>query len=175
MNLSRRFNSVFVLAALIVSSATTAWADEAKEKELLAVLRSDAPAAEKAITCKKLAIYGSSESVADLAKLLPDPQLASWARIALEVIPGEASDAALRKATESLEGRLLVGTINSIGVRKDANAVELLTARLQDKDADVAAAAAVALGHIGNAGATKSLQGSLASAPPAVRSAERGR
>ena len=171
MNLSRRFNSVAFLAALIVSCASTAWADEAKEKELLAVLRSDAPSAEKAITCKKLAIYGSSESVADLAKLLPDPQLASWARIALEAIPGEASDAALRKATESLEGRLLVGTINSIGVRKDANAVELLTARLQDKDADVAAAAAVALGYIGNAGATKSLQGSLASAPPAVRSA----
>ena len=109
--------------------------------------------------------------MADLAKLLPDAQLASWARIALEAIPGEASDAALRKAAESLEGRLLIGAINSIGVRKDANAVELLTARLQDKDADVAAAAAVALGHIGNAGATKSLQGSLASAPPAVRSA----
>ena len=171
MNFFRRLNSVAFLAALIISSASTARADEAIEKELLAVLRSDAPAAEKAITCKKLAIYGSSESVADLAKLLPDPQLASWARIALEVIPGEASDAALRKATESLEGRLLIGTINSIGVRKDANAVELLTARLQDKDADVAAAAAVALGHIGNAGATKSLQGSLAAALPTVRSA----
>lgn len=173
MNITRTFKFAFALAlaALFAVSAATARADEAKEKELLAVLRSDAPSAEKAITCKKLAIYGSSESVADLAKLLPDPQLASWARIALEAIPGEASDAALRKASESLEGRLLVGTINSIGVRRDANAVELLTARLQDKDADVAAAAAVALGHIGNAGATKSLQGSLASAPPTVRSA----
>ena len=35
-----------------------------KELELLAVLRSDAAPADKAIACKNLAIYGSSESVA---------------------------------------------------------------------------------------------------------------
>ncbi len=95
-----------------------------REKELLAVLRSDTPPADKAIACKQLAIYGSSEAVPDLAKLLSDPQLASWARIALEAIPGPKPDEALRKAAESLQGDLLVGTINSIGVRRDAGAVE---------------------------------------------------
>ena len=30
-----------------------------KSRKLIAVLRSNAPAAEKAITCKRLAIYGS--------------------------------------------------------------------------------------------------------------------
>lgn len=143
-----------------------------KEQELLAVLRSDAaPAAEKAIACKNLAIYGSSESVADLAKLLADPQLSSWARTALEVIPGEATDEALRKATVSLEGKLLVGTINSIGVRRDANAVETLTPRLQNADVEVASAAAVALGRIGNAAAAAALRKSLSAAPPNVRTA----
>ena len=141
------------------------------EKELIAILRSDAPKAEKALACKNLSVYGSKEAVADLAKLLGDEQLASWARTPLEAIPGEAADEALRKASESLKGKLLVGVINSIGVRRDADAVELLTGRLEDKDADVASAAAVALGRIGNAAAAKSLQPKLAGGPLAVRSA----
>ena len=90
-----------------------------KENELLAVLRSDASGGEKAIACKNLAIHGSSSAVPDLAKLLPDPRLSSWARIALEAIPGPAADEALRTAADSLEGRLLIGMINSIGVRRD--------------------------------------------------------
>ena len=142
-----------------------------KEQELLAVLRSDAPSADKAIACKNLAIYASSEAVADLAKLLPDPQLSSWARIALEAIPGEATDDALRAASDSLEGKLLVGTINSIGVRRDAKAVETLTPKLQNADVEVASAAAVALGRIGNAAAADSLRKSLAAAPANVRTA----
>jgi HEAT repeat protein len=175
---TRRFTCSFALfaalAALVVFSATSARADDAAkaaEQEHLAVLRSDKPAADKAMACKRLAIYGSSESVPDLAKLLFNPQLASSARIALEAIPGSAPDEALRSAAESLEGKLLVGTINSIGVRRDAGAVEGLAARLQDKDAEVASAAAVALGRIGNAAAANSLRGLLATAPIKIRSA----
>lgn len=142
-----------------------------KEKELIAVLRSDAPPQDKAIACKKLAIDGSSEAVGDLAKLLSDPQLASWSRIALEAIPGSASDEALRKASESLEGNLLVGVLNSIGVRRDAGSVEVLTKRLSDKDEEVASAAAIALGRIGNAASAKTLRAAMTSGPAKVRSA----
>lgn len=141
-----------------------------REPELIAILSGDAPAAEKAITCKKLAIYGSSAAVPELAKLLEDPQLASWSRIALEAIPGPEADEALRKATESLQGSLLVGVINSIGVRRDAGAVELLTAKLKDQDSGIATAAAVALGHVGNAAAGKALRQALASENAEVRS-----
>src|SRR5262245_51510029 len=81
------------------------------EPELLAILRSDAPKAEKAVACKNLAVYGSNAAVADLAKLLSDEQLASWARTPLEAIPGDAASEALRKASESLEGKLLVGVL----------------------------------------------------------------
>ena len=63
-----------------------------------------------------------------------------------------------------------MGTINSIGVRRDAAAVEALTTRLQDQDENVASAAAVALGRIGNDAAVKSLKNVLASATPNVRS-----
>ena len=178
MNKTQQFTrSAVLLITLIAVAAPSARAFDGpdtspeKEKELLAVLRSDAPASEKAIACKNLAIYGSAAAVADLAKLLPDPQLSSWARISLEAIPDEAADQALLDASESLEGKLLVGMINSIGFRENAKAVGSLTAKLQNADADVAAAAAVALGHIGNAAATKSLRAALDTAPADVRSA----
>ena len=171
------FRSAVLLIALIAASADSARALDGpnaspeKENELLVVLGSEASPAEKAIACKNLAIHGSAKAVPELAKLLPNPQLSSWARIALEAIPGEASDEALRQAADSLEGRLLVGMINSIGFRRDAKAVDSLTSKLQDADAEVASAAAVALGHIGNPAATKSLRTALATAPANVRSA----
>ncbi|MGD9853454.1 MAG: HEAT repeat domain-containing protein [Planctomycetaceae bacterium] len=176
MNTTRQFTrSVVFLAALMTVAALAAQAGDdslaASETELLAVLRSDAPPADKAIACKQLAIHGSSAAVPDLAQLLPDPQLSSWARIALEAIPGAAADAALRDAIGSLQGRLLIGTINSIGVRHDADAVDLLIARLQDSDSQVASAAAVALGRIGTADAAESLRQTLAVAPAVIRSA----
>ena len=174
MKLTHYIKSFVLLAVCITATSQAAEAIKAspeKEKELLAILRSEAAPGEKAIACKRLAIDGSREAVPELAKLLPNPQLSSWARTALEVIPGPEADEALRKAAATLEGRLLVGMINSIGVRRDANAVEPLTTRLQDKDAEVASAAAVALGRIGNAAAAKSLRSALASAPVPVRSA----
>jgi len=141
-----------------------------KERDLIAVLRSNTPKAKKADACKDLAVYGSTEAVPELAKLLSDEQLASWSRIALEAIPGAASDAALRKALDSLHGKLLVGVINSIGVRRDAAAVSPLIGHLRNQDADVASAAAAALGRIGNAPAAESLRQALAGAPVKVRS-----
>jgi HEAT repeat protein len=141
-----------------------------EEKRLLAVLQSDAPAAQKAISCKELAVYGSSDAVPELAKLLPNPQLSSWARIALEVIPGDPSDAALRTAAEAIQGQLLVGVINSIGVRRDAKAVPILIDRLNDDDLEVASAAAVALGRIADNDATEALQTALGTVPGELRS-----
>ena len=165
----------FIMAGLALLVAGTSWAGEnispKIEAEQLAILRSNAPPAEKALACKRLAIDGSNASVPDLAKLLSDRDLASWSRIALEAIPGSDADAALRKAAESLDGLLLVGVLNSIGVRRDAQAVDLLISKLEDKDPEVAAAAAVALGRVANEPATKALQARLGNATKHVRSA----
>ena len=177
MHMTQRFaRFVFVVTLMFTTASSVRAADgfkisQEKEKEQIAILRSDAPPGEKAIACKKLAIDGSSECVGDLAKLLTDPQLASWSRIALEAIPGAAPDEALRKSSESLEGNLLIGVLNSIGVRRDAGSVEVLTKRLSDKNEDVAAAAAVALGRVGNEAAVKVLRPGLANASAKVRSA----
>ena len=143
----------------------------AKERALISLLQSNAPPADKAAACKKLTVYGTKDAVPALAVLLYDPSLASWARIPLEAIPGSAPDAALRKAMGKLDGRLLVGTINSIGVRRDPKAVSGLIKHLHDNDPEVASAAAIALGRIGGSKAAKALRQSLTQAPTDVRSA----
>ena len=160
---------------LVLGAATVAFGADPvnpreKEQQLIAVLQTK-PAEEKAIACKQLAIYGSKKAVPELAKLLSDKRLSSWSRIALEAIPGPEADAALLQATDSLHGLLLVGTINSIGVRKNVHAVDKLASHLSDNDAGVASAAAVALGKIGNDAATSSLRKSLAGSNEKVRSA----
>ncbi len=170
--------SVVLLLAAVTTVQAGGWQMEGgrtpspkKEQDLISVLHSDAAKAKKADACKDLAVYGSEKAVPELGKLLADEQLASWARIALEAIPGPASDEALRKGVDSLKDKLLVGTINSIGVRRDAMAVKPLAGKLADQDAAVASAAAVALGHIGNADAAKALQPALASTSGKTRSA----
>ncbi|WP_197528964.1 HEAT repeat domain-containing protein [Aeoliella mucimassa] len=165
-----RLSACVALGMAVLLAASSAYAEKS-EAELLAKLNSDAPAAEKAVTCKYLAIYGTTESVPTLGKLLVDPELASWARIALEAIPGPEANKALRDATGLVEGRLLVGTINSIGVRRDAESTETLAALLKNSDDNVAAAAAVALGRIAGSDAAQALTPMIAAKSETVRSA----
>ena len=163
--------ALLIIAASAAAIAQNHPAGGSKELELIAVLKSDAAKGEKAITCKRLAIYGTDKSVPALAPLLADKELSSWARIALEAIPGPVASAALRDATGKVQGRLLVGVINSIAVRRDVRAVNALAGKLGDANPDVASAAAVALGHIGGKPAARALTKSLTDAPGGVRSA----
>ena len=136
-----------------------------RESELLAVLKSSSSEKDKADACLELARIGTKDSVAPLAALLADEKLAHMARYALEPIPDRAVDDALRDALGKLKGRPLVGVIGSIGVRRDVKAVDLLSKRLKDPDADVVQAAARALGSLGTAAAVKSLEDALAGTP----------
>ncbi len=173
MNITSITSSRF--AALVATIATISFAGFARaeapatEKDLIAILKSDAPPGEKGVACKKLAIWGTKESVPALAPLLANEQLSSWARIGLQNIPGPEADAALRDAMGKLQGRLLIGMINSISERHDAKAVPGLIGKLSDADAGVASAAAVALGNIGGDEAVNALQSKLAGAPAGVR------
>ncbi len=162
--------SGLVLASIFALGSDVARADRDTEQQLIETLRANSKP-DKAIACKKLAIYGTKTAVPELAKLLSDEQLASWARIALEAIPDPAVDDALREAAKTLKGKLLVGAINSIGVRRSASAVNELTLHLKGNDSDVAAAAAVALGHIGDAASIKALRAELTASTGPVREA----
>ncbi len=174
-----QYFKIFALLTLVALLSTQAEAAKSAPKpnspndqqKLIDLLRSDAPPAEKALACKRLAIIGDGDAVPALAALLPNAELSSWARIALEVIPGAVADDALRTACGQLQGRLLVGVVNSLGVRRDTRSVDGLVARLRDSDPSVAAAAAVALGRIGSDPAVAALRHSLVIEPNEVRSA----
>ena len=73
-----------------------------------------------------------------LAALLGDPKTADLARCALQAMPGPAADEALRGALPGLQGTLLVGVVQSIGVRRDAQAVAALAPLLAGLDGEVA-------------------------------------
>src|SRR5215472_9331725 len=79
---------------------------------------------QKAIACKKLAFVGGKEAVQPMAALLSHPQLSCYARFGLEPNPDPSVDEVLREALPKLQGRLKIGVITSIGVRKDAKALD---------------------------------------------------
>ncbi|MFM7243595.1 MAG: HEAT repeat domain-containing protein [Planctomycetaceae bacterium] len=167
-----RSHSCAVVATALVFAAGWVHAQEAaapREQELLAVIRSETPEADKALAFKGLAVHGSPACVADVATYLGNERLSSWARITLEAIPGDEASAALRAAAgpgTPLGSRQLTGVINSLGVRRDAAAVPLLVARLGDGDPNVAGAAAAALGTIVTADAAAALSQALATGTP---------
>jgi len=161
--------AVVAAVALVCGSAQAQEAAASREQELLAVIRSETPEADKALAFKGLAVHGSPACVADVATYLGNERLSSWARITLEAIPGVEASAALRAAAAPdtpLGSRQLTGVINSLGVRLDAAAVPLLITRLGDGDPNVAGAAAAALGTIGTADAAAGLADSLAAGKP---------
>jgi HEAT repeat protein len=116
---------------------------------------------QKAIACKKLAFVGGPDAVAPMAALLSNPQLSCYARFGLEPNPHPSVDDALRAALPKLKGKLQIGVITSIGVRKDAKALDALTKLVADSDVEVARAAAASVGMIGGLQASKVLQSTL--------------
>ena len=143
---------------------------EGDESQLIAVLQSDAPLFDKAKACQRLAVIGTKKCVPVLAKLIADKELSHYARTGLEPIPDPSVDAALRDALGKLEGGLLAGVINSVGMRRDAAAVADLKKLLGSADPAVAGAAAWALGRIATPEAVKILRGKLAG-PASLRPA----
>ena len=120
-------------------------------------LQSDATLASKQFICRQLSIIGTDQSVPVLAQMLLNADTADMARYALERIPGEAVNTALRDALGKTEGLSKVGIINTLGMRRDAKAVSSIAALVGDKDAQAASAAVAALGHIAIPEAAKAL------------------
>lgn len=148
----------FVAAALIVLPIGAA---AASVTDLVAVLKPGADRKQFADACRELAQLGSPEAIAPLAAVLADENLNHMARYALEPIDSPAVDQAFRDALPKLTGRPLAGVVTSLGVRRDAKAVKLLTPLLVHSDPQVAQAAARALGDIGNLDAADALRKTL--------------
>lgn len=112
----------------------------------------------RAKACQRLAVVGTKAAVPALAGLLGDARLAHYARFGLEPIPDPSVDKALRDALKKVTGKLRVGVIDSLGVRKDAGAVKPLAKLLEDRDPDTSRAAASALARISGPAAAKALE-----------------
>jgi HEAT repeat protein len=157
-----------LLAGAVRLSAQTVPA-QADEDKLIAVIKSaDATRKEKVDACRGLALIGTKKAVAPLAALLGDEELSHMARYALEPIKDPSVDEALRDALGKVKGMQLVGVIGSIGVRRDAQAVQpLLGILMQNETSGEAKCAALrALGQIGTTEAAQVLKVSLSQAPP---------
>lgn len=127
------------------------------EDALLEILRSDASVAAKRGVCKRLGLIATERSVPVLAAMLTGAETSDMARYSLEPIPSAAADVALRAALSKTRGTARVGIINSIGNRKDSQAVPALGGLLSDSEEAVAQASAWALGRIGGAEAIQLL------------------
>jgi HEAT repeat protein len=123
---------------------------------------------QKAIACKKLAFVGGKDAVAPMAALLNHPQLSCYARFGLEPNPDPSVDEALRAALPKLDGKLKIGVITTMGVRKDAKALDALVKLIDHDDAQIAGAAAASVGMIGGMQASRALQAALGRTKPPV-------
>ncbi len=164
---------VLSVATLLVAGVAPLWAQtvapKSDEDKLIATLTSaSASRKDKADACRQLSIIGTNKAIAPLASLLGDPEMSHMARYALEPIGDPAVDQALRDALGKLSGRPLIGVITSLGVRRDAQAVEPLMKMLMDDQVSPEAmgAAVRTLGQIGNSAASQVLIASLDHAPP---------
>ena len=161
----QRYLAVGLLVLLSVA------AQGASEKELIAILQSEAPLQQKARACQLLARVGGRESVPALAALLGDEQLGDYARFALQPIEDPAVDQVLREALGKLNGRQLAGVVNTIGVRRDAKAVPALQELVHDAGKGVVPEALMSLGMIAKPEAVELLREILASGPKPLRAA----
>ena len=152
----------------IVRSATDAQKKAQMAERLGAILADpNATQAAKVWCCQQLLLVGTEAQVPILVKMLDDEKTAEIARFTLQEIPGEASLAALRTCLTKFRGMPLVGAINSLGIRRDAQSVPALARLVAGVREDtstgllvatlVTAAAAEALGKIGNAEAAAAL------------------
>ncbi len=151
------------LTCLLVSNAWAAEDNADKTRRLVGIIQSDAPLFEKARACQQLGEFGTPEAVPALAALLADEHLCAYARSGLEGIPGPAAAEALRSAASKLRGDRLAGVVESLGVLRDTNAVELLRQFAEQAEPGISRVALLALGRVSNEASIRILREALAS------------
>lgn len=170
--MKQRFILAFCCGVLACGWCFTAPAAEPnEEQQLISVLNSDRSPREKDAACARLKRIGTAQAVPALAALLTDPQLSHSARYALESMPTREAGQALLAALDKTDGLTKVGLINSLGIRRENQAMGVLTTLLADADANVSGASAWALGKIGGLRALLALEQALNGAPATAHEA----
>ena len=120
------------------------------EKQFVKALESDSTPDCKDFICRQLAVMGTDVSIPQLEKMLPVAETSDMARYALETNPSPRACEALRNALADAEGTALIGIINTLGNRKNAENADALKSLADSSDEDVSSAVAAALEKIGN-------------------------
>ncbi len=121
--------------------------------------------------CKQLGFIGSSRALPALAELLKNEDTIGIACLALTTYPPGKADEILRAALPTAPVAARIQIINTLGDRRDAKAVTLLTQSEADADSDVARAAIEALGKVGNQAAWQTIVSFSKGANPALQAA----
>ncbi len=148
---------VLDLEQLVAAVSLDAAARGVLAGKLSAMLSSDATIVAKQAACRQLSLIGSGAEAPLLARLLGDKDLGYFARLALERIPGPEAETALLTALGTSAGGVRVGIINSLAVRRSAEAVPELSKLASDNDVGTAGACIDALGRIGGPQAASAL------------------
>ena len=169
------------------NSAELAWL----EKQFVRILKSDATYDCKDFICRQLWVIGTEKSVPALKRMLIVEKTSDIAMYALRENPSPEAGKALRDGLKKAEGKALIGIVNALGERHDAESVDALIKILffaehetlnekNDKkdsekeeitDEDIAIAAVVSLGKIGGMKAGKALVKAKVESSPALRKA----
>jgi HEAT repeat protein len=155
--------------ACFLTSAPVAIAADDEAAMVRLLQSSQTPLEQKDQLCQKLWITGTPASVPALATLLTEENLSHSARLALQAMPCPEAGQALREALPKTDGKIRAGIIDSLGFRRDRQAVASIAGFLQDTDSIVASSAALALGRIGAPESAAALQAARRSAAPAVQ------
>lgn len=119
----------------------------------LAKLTGPTPVEVQRLLVERLGWLGKYEAVRPLGKILgdssADPRLREAARRALETIPMVTVKKALRDALPTASGSLRIGILRSLGIRRDALAVQYMLAAARDPDVEVRLAAIEAMALVG--------------------------
>ncbi len=118
------------------------------EEHFIRFLQGSATNTAKGFICRQLRIVGSEKCADVFAPMLLDPEMSDMARYAMESIPGEKVNAALRNAMKQTEGKVRIGMINTLGQRRDAGSVAMLAEWIGGGDAEASSAAVAALAKI---------------------------
>lgn len=120
---------------------------QATQAELLDLLQTNSLQL-RAQACQRLATIGDKTAIPVLASFLADERLSDYARTALEIFEAPEAGAALRKALPGLRGSQLAGVVDSLGIRRDKEAVPALVALAKDPQRGPESGALAALGRI---------------------------
>lgn len=143
-------------------SAMAVGADDVAEL-LKAIQSNETSDVERANAFERIGDIAGADAVEPLAGFLSNKEWSHYARFALQKMEGELVTDTLFQSLDALEGDLKLGVIDTIGRRRDPSAVARLAKLLTHVDAEVAAAAAVALGGIGTTDAAAALTEALSS------------